>query len=133
VRFVAVTGLLGLCLSLPACADDPEWALPDRDDPAVQAEEARLADVVEQSPVVWAPMSCGVRLLGHEDGAAFVWARCEGVHPDGHDIGTSLPLRIDRDEVTEPGTGSEYDDGVQEMFPPALADLVLADPDSLRP
>ena len=82
-----------------ACSSNPEWTLPDRDDPAVQAEEARLADVVEGSGVVWddfGKMSCEVRLLGSEGDASFVWAEC-GV---GRPV-LSVPLRIEGEDVTE--------------------------------
>jgi hypothetical protein len=131
-------GGIVLGLLVAGCSDEPDasWQLPDRDDPSVLAEEARLAAVVEASDVVWhtfGPMACDVRLLGAEAAASFVWAECGVDLDDGGRSGLSVPLRIEGDTVIEALDGDLYADSVEEMFPPALADLVLDDQEPLRP
>ncbi len=136
VRWVGVAGLVLGMVAVACSSPQPEWTLPDRDDPAVRAEESRLADVVEGSGVVWddfGQMSCEVRLLGSEREASFVWAECGVDIAEGGRAALSVPLRIEGGDVTEARDGSEFDDSVRKMFPPGLAALVFDDPDALRP
>ena len=108
--------LLLICVSCSGA----ELVLPDRTDPAVQAEEQRIATLLQSSTDVWIPGQCKVRLLGQEGSTSYVWARCS----DGLS-GASLPLRIDDEQVSAPGDGSLYSDDVIRMFPPELADAIL--------
>lgn len=106
-------------------------ALPDRSDPGVQAEEARLAELLEATDDFWPPQPrrCSVRLLGQEGTTSYVWAHCEGpeVDADGQSErpAGSLPLRIDGELVSEPRDGSLYVEDVAEMFPADLAEAIL--------
>lgn len=120
VLFLVFGGLIAGCSS--------PVALPDRTDPAVQAEEARLAVLLETRDDNWIPQprECSVRLLGQEGDTSYVWAFCQG--PDeieeGEHPAESLPLRIDGDQVSEPRDGSLGDD-IEEMFPADLAAAIL--------
>lgn len=106
-------------------------ALPDRSDPEVQAEEARLTELLEATDDFWPPQprKCSVRLLGQEGTTSYVWAHCTGpeIDADGQleRPAGSLPLRIDGDLVSAPRDGSLYGDDIGEMFPADLADAVL--------
>lgn len=106
-------------------------ALPDRTDPGVQAEEARLTELLEGTDDFWPPQprQCSVRLLGQEEATSYVWAHCEGpeIDADGQieRPGRSGPLRIDGDLVSEPRDGSLYSEDIREMFPADLADAIL--------
>lgn len=129
-------GAAGVIGAVACSSTAPEWTLPDREDPVVQAEEDRLADVVERSGVVWdtfGQMTCEVRLLGADGDASFVWAMCGVGLSEGGRSALSLPLRIEGEDVTEARDGSEFDDSVREMFPPGLAELVFDDQEALRP
>jgi hypothetical protein len=117
-----------MLVSVGACSSrQPD--LPDRSDPAVRAEEARIAALLGADPsILGGPGECRVRLLGQEAGASFVWATCAAVDPPH--TGISAPLRVDDAEVTVPGDGAAFSQTVREMFPEALADFVLDNPDS---
>jgi hypothetical protein len=124
-RFVVVV------LAIAAVACTPKWELPDRSDPAVKREEQRVAGELERSDVVlWEPGGrCDVRLLGKETTTSYVWAHCE--LPSG--AATSLPARVRPDGIDTPEDGSGFGPSVRELFPPGLAELILNDPDRLRP
>jgi hypothetical protein len=106
-------------------------ALPDRSNPGVQAEEARLAELLEATDDFWPPQprQCSVRLLGQEGTTSYVWAHCEGpeIDADGQleRPAGSVPLRIDGNLVSEPRDGSLYAEDIKEMFPADLADAIL--------
>jgi hypothetical protein len=113
-----------LLLVSPGCVlGSSDWSLPDRDDPAVQDEEARLAQVIENSDAVWddsGPMSCKVRLLGTDDDVRYVNADCRS-----SGAGFVSPLRVEGTRIIQPGDGNLYADSVRQMFPAGLAELVL--------
>ncbi len=44
-----------------------------------------------------------------------------------------MPVRVDGDQVRKPVDGGGYADSVRRMFPPRLADIVLHEPERLRP
>lgn len=114
-------------------------ALPDRTDPGVQAEETRLAELLETTDDFWPPQPrrCSVRLLGQEGATSYVWAHCEGpeVVADGQieRPAGSLALRIDGDRVSEPRDGGLYVDDVEEMFPADIAEAIFAHDERIFP
>jgi hypothetical protein len=108
-------------LSLASCSDT-RWTLPVRDDEAVRAEEARLAEVVARVDGVVGfslEATCVVRLLGSDDGASLAWAVCDSA--DGSRV--SLPVRVTGDTVDYPQDAT-YQDDVEAMFPPSLVDFL---------
>ena len=128
--FVAVVSLV--LISVSGCSSGPP-ELPDRADPAVKAEEARLATLLSADrTVLGEPGVCTVRLLGQQAEATFVWAYCQALE-SSH--ATSLPLRIDGSKVTKPGDGAANEPTLRKMFPEDLAEFVLNNHDSpeLRP
>ncbi len=111
-----------LLTSVSACSSPP--VLPDRTNPAVKAEEARLARLLgADRSILGEPGVCTVRLLGQRAGASFVWAHCAAPVPQG--TAASLPLRIDGSKVTIPEDGEGFADSVRQMFPTDLAEFVL--------
>lgn len=130
VRGLGLTfAALGSAWALTGCSSVD---LPDRDDPAVQREEARVVQILEKgSPRTMQPSRCKVRLLGQDSGQSFVWAECtQTVSPE---TAYSVPARIRGEQVTMPQDGDRYASSVRDMFPAELADLVLDDPDQARP
>ncbi|MFI7635507.1 hypothetical protein [Nonomuraea sp. NPDC049400] len=129
-RYVAGIGVMIGVMS--GCSEAP-YQLPDRNTPAVQAEEKRLAARLPDK-LLWAPGTCKVRLLGKEDSSSFAWAACE-ITPtaDAPSGGVSMPVRVDGDQVRKPADGEGYADSVKHLFPHGLADMVLHEADRLRP
>ena len=128
--FVAAVSLV--LISVSGCSSGPP-ELPDRADPAVKVEEARLATLLgADTSILGEPGVCTVRLLGQQAGATFVWAYCQALE-SSH--ATSLPLRIDGSTVTKPGDGAANEPTLRKMFPEDLAEFVLNNHDSpeLRP
>jgi hypothetical protein len=117
---------------LSGCSESP-YQLPDRNTPAVQAEERRLAALLPDR-LLWAPGTCRVRLLGREGSSSFAWAACEitptAELPSG---GVSMPVRVDGDQVRKPVDGAGYADSIKSMFPRDLADAMRHDHERLRP
>lgn len=129
-RFVAGIGVTVGVVS--GCSEAP-YELPDRDTPAVQAEEKRLAAHLPEK-LLWGPGTCKVRLLGKEDSSSFAWASCAMTPTaDIRSGGVSMPVRVDGDQVRKPEDGGGYAESVKRMFPSRLADAVLQEPDGLRP
>lgn len=124
---VLVAAVLGGC-SEPV-------GLPDRTDPAVQAEEARIAAVIESSDDIWVPGSCAVRLLGQEVATSYVWVVCEGYGSDDlpERPGWGGPARIDGDQVSQPRDGGLRGSDIREMFPAELADAIFAGDERIYP
>lgn len=120
----AVMAVVGGCAA-------PE--IPDRTDPEVQAEEARLAEIIGADPSVLfgVPGTCSVRLLRQVEETAFVWAHCESGPPDN--TGVSTPMRVVGSEVTVPGDGPKYEQDIRAMFPDDLIEIMLDGDDSLLP
>ncbi len=109
-------------VSLSGCSGDP--TLPDRRDPLVKAEEARLATLLSADlSILGVPGVCAVRLLGQQAGASFMWAICRD--PEPPNSAASMPLRVEGTKVTVPADGSGYADSVRKMFPADLADFAL--------
>lgn len=119
---------LALVLAVLTACSGTELMLPDRTNVAVQAEEQRIATLLRSTTNVWIPGECNVRLLGQEDPTSYVWADCS----DGLS-GTSLPLRIDGEQVSAPGEGSLFLDDVTRMFPAELADAIFARDERIFP
>ncbi|MDO5741225.1 MAG: hypothetical protein Q4P07_13865 [Ornithinimicrobium sp.] len=106
--------------------------LPDRADPEVQAEEARLAEVIGADPgVLGVRGNCSVRLLRQVEETAFVWAHCEGGAPVN--TGVSAPMRVVGSAVIVPGDGTQYERDIRAMFPEDLIEIVLDGDESLLP
>ena len=116
---VAVVGLV-------ACGD--ALSLPDRTSESVRAEEARIAQVLEDTEDVWLPGICDVRSLGKHGTTSYVWA----YRTDGNS-GVSMPLRIDGRQVSAPLDGSLYSVDVRQMFPTELAELILNNDERILP
>jgi hypothetical protein len=114
-----------------ACSSPPD--LPDRADPQVKAEEARVAKVLgADRSINDEPSVCKVRLLGQQRGASFVWALCTAIGPIGRPAiehaESSVPLRVDGSKVTQGGDGiGSSCPGLYKIFPKDLADLVCED------
>ncbi|MEU4408398.1 hypothetical protein AB0F88_28090 [Streptosporangium sp. NPDC023963] len=129
---VGIVGI-GVMVTVVSGCSEPPYRLPDRNTPAVQAEEKRLAARLPDE-LLWGPGTCNVRLLGKEGSSSFAWATCSMTPtadvPSG---GVSMPVRVDGDQVRKPADGGDYADSVKRMFPHRLADRVLHEPDSLRP
>jgi hypothetical protein len=90
------------------------------------ARERQLAaDLVEAERAA----SCDVRLLGTDGATSYVWGECR--YPDGSQVST--PFRLRNGHADSPGDGSAYGPSVHRLFPEAMARVVLADPDRLRP
>ncbi len=129
-RRLAATAVLVLGASLSACSDDkPSFALPDRADPAVRAEEARVAAVLAADtsgrllsrPLQGRP-ECAVRLL-REDGATdYVFARCTA-GPEG----LVAPVKVTGTVVTVPDDGAGYTASLKRLFPADIAAALIAD------
>jgi hypothetical protein len=118
--------------SVSGCSSPPP-VLPDRADPAVEAEEARLARVIGADPsFVEGPGVCKVRLLGHKAATTFVWADCTAIAPvepgAAEHTAASGPLRVDRSKVTQAGDGMSGEcPALYDIFPKDLADFVCED------
>ena len=129
-RYVVGIGVVIGVMS--GCSPSP-YPLPDRDTPAVLAEEKRLAALLPDE-LLWGPGTCKVRLLGKEGSSSFAWATCDMTPtadvPSG---GLSMPVRVDGDQVRKPADGGGYAESVRRMFPHRLADAVLREPDAFRP
>lgn len=109
--------------------------LPKRTDPAVQAEEARIAAVLESTDDIWVPGPCEVRLLGQEGATSYAWANCEGYEADDlpEKSGWGGPVRIDGDRVSQPRDGNLNGTDIREMFPVELADAIFAGDERIYP
>jgi hypothetical protein len=104
--------------------------------PQVAAEEARVADLLEQRTRGAGPApdgGCSVRILGIDRSTTYAWSTCEFRDPSGMRSGVSGPIRVDGDDVRSPSDGSGYDDSVREMFPAAMAEAIFKDQNRLRP
>jgi hypothetical protein len=124
VAGVLAVSLLG-AVGLSACGSGlMGYDLPDRTDPDVQAREAELTPIISASQ---RGGDCKVRMLGESDDASFVWADCFGASG-----GISAAMRVEGDDVLQPGDGSQYGDDVRRLFPSGLAHMILDDPDALR-
>ncbi|HEU0132487.1 MAG TPA: hypothetical protein VFQ85_15995 [Mycobacteriales bacterium] len=125
-RAPAATAVLAVLL-LGACTrtvDD----LPDRADPAVHAEEQRLAALLGRGAVLSRPGPCAVRLLGRDGATSYAWAECRV-----GDEAVSLPVRVDGERVRYPGDGGAFARDVRRLFPRRLEDVILRAPDGVRP
>ena len=110
-----------------ACGLPPD--LPDPSDPAVRAEEARLAAVLAaDSTVITPPGSCAVRLLRQEGGTSYTYALCTN-----GTTSVAMPVRVDGEQVTTPEDGSGHTRSVEAMFPDDLAGAVLDRPEDHQP
>jgi hypothetical protein len=109
--------------------------LPDRTDPAVEAEEARIAEVLESTDDIWVPGPCEVRLLGQDGTTSYAWANCEGY--EANDLpeksGWGGPVRIDGDRVSQPRDGNLHGTDIREMFPPEIANAIFAGHERIYP
>jgi len=118
-----------------ACAS-PSFQ-PPRLTAALRAEQERVAPLIEKSQragFTGTQGSCAVRMLGTRGGATFVWADCAFPDADGGPGGgVSAPVRVDGNAVQFPGDGSDFAKDVRRMFPHAMVDTILHDPDRLRP
>ena len=125
------TAALSCALVLSACSASGA-ELPDRSDPAVHADEARLAALIGfDSSVLGEEGTCAVRLLRRTEEAAFVWAECTGrLHPDS---GISAPMRVVGSQVLVPGDGPDYARDIRRLFPEDLVETVLAADTTVRP
>jgi hypothetical protein len=113
------------------CAGPDSFPLPDRSDPVVRREEARIAKVVaadRSGRVLPSTGTCEVRLLRRVDDVDYAWADCTSAI-----TGVSLPVRVEGARVQVPEDGSRYDDSLRELFPDDIADALLDDPDRYRP
>lgn len=135
-----LVGLLLVAMLVGGCSEPVD--LPDRADPAVQAEEARLTAILESIEdvdhiLVPMPRECSVRLLGQEGDTAYVWANCFGPSIDtefgSERPGVGGPMRIDGDRVSMPGDGSQYSEDIKEMFPADIARAILDGDDRIFP
>ena len=125
-----------LVLGVAACGGDG-YELPERTT-QVAVEEARVASLIERHESAGfggRKGECAVRVLGKERGSTFAWATCtypptNGVEPES---GVSTAYRVDGTEVRSTEDGSGYDDSVRGLFPEALAEAVLEEPERLRP
>lgn len=131
-RYVVGIGIVVMVGMMSGCSESP-YQLPDRNTPAVQAEEKRLAARLPDK-LLWGSGTCKVRLLGKEGSSSFAWATCEMTPtadvPSG---GISMPVRVDGDQVRKPADGGGYAESIKRLFPHRLADTVLHEPDRLRP
>lgn len=130
---------------LAGCSDPV--VLPDRTDPAVQAEEARIGDVLEtveearigdvtgsaDAILVPRPRECAVRLLGQDGDTSYVWANCFGPLDGPERPGIGAPVRIDGDRVWVPGDGSQYGEDIEEMFPADIAKAIFDGGERISP
>ncbi|RZT78999.1 hypothetical protein EV382_2195 [Micromonospora violae] len=123
---------LGLAIGLLAGCSEAPYPLPDRDAADVRAEEERLATLLP-AELLGGPGTCNVRLLGRDGSSSFAWAHCDAAPGPAGVWSVSVPVRVDGDQVTQPGDGAEYSAGVRRMFPERLADAVLHDDGRLRP
>ena len=123
---VIAVGVLGVCST-------PGVELPDRADPTIQREEARLAAVIgaETTTILGAPGTCSVRLLRQDATASFVWAECATGPPTN--TGISAPMRVIGSQVTVPRDGTQYTQDIHTLFPDDLAAIIEAQDDSIRP
>lgn len=117
--------LILIVVVLAVSCGGSSYVLPDRTDDRVKATEEDLAQVIGAAR---GGDDCDVRLLGESSGSSYVWAECFGASG-----GISAPMRVDGDEVHEPGDGSQYADGVRSLFPADIAHAILTDQEPLRP
>jgi hypothetical protein len=133
MRFRGVVVAMSLMFAFVSGCSSPPPVLPDRANPAVKAEEARLARVIGADPdFVEGPGLCKVRLLGQKAAASFVWADCTAIAPvepgAAEHTAASGPLRVDGAKVTRPGHGiSPECPALYDVFPKDLADFVCKD------
>lgn len=125
---------MGLLAGLMSGCSEQPYPLPDRTTPAVQNEEKRLAALLPHH-LLWGTGTCKVRLIGTEGSSSFAWADCEmtptAEAPTGG--GTSMPVRVDGERVTQPVDGAGHADSIKQMFPARVADAIFDDSDRLRP
>lgn len=104
-----------------AC-DGSDYALPDRSDPAVQAEESRLASIVNQDGRVAGKGTCEIRLLGTDDDGSYGWAGCSAF---------SGPVKVDSSgDIHVPRDGNLYQDDVERIFPSQIVSAMREEPRS---
>jgi hypothetical protein len=97
-------------VSVSGCSERPNFRLPDRSDPAVKAEEARVAAVLEQdrsgaisgTSGVAVGGACAVRLLRESVATDYIYASCDG--PGG---GSSGPMVLKGRTVQLPRDGDD--------------------------
>jgi hypothetical protein len=145
MRVSGVVGALFLVLAFVSGCSDPQRLpdpddpavkaaearlLPDRANPAVRAEEARLAKVVgADTSLIASPGICKIRLMGQKAGASFVYAECTAIAPiepgATEHTASAGPLRVDGSKVTQAGDGTSGEcPALYDTFPKDLADLV---------
>lgn len=103
----------------------PTFHVPDRSDPAVRQEEARVAAVLAtkaEGLSLQESTDCRVRLLRQAGPVDYVYARCIA-----GGSGFSSPLKLVGDTVTMPEDGSSYAPSIRRIFPEDIADALLAD------
>jgi hypothetical protein len=133
MRVLRQVALISLVVALGAGCSSRPVVLPDRTDPEVKAEEARIATMLISGwHLLGEPSDCKVRLLGQKAKASFVWATCDARDSSSS---ASMPLRVIGPKVNKPGDGAAFSDTVRELFPADLAEYVIANQDSpsLRP
>jgi hypothetical protein len=123
VATLCVAALVGV----GAVSHEPALALPDRSDPVVQAEEARLASLIGASGAVDGERaSCRVRLLATDETTSFVNARCSyGITE------LVMPFRVDGAQVSR---ASEFDQSDEaRVFPREVRRALIEQYRATRP
>lgn len=128
-RLGSMSGRIAVLVAAAALAvgcSEPVY-LPDRSDPAVQAQEARIVTVLESASDIWVPGPCTVRLLRQEGATSYAWAVCEGYEtPEAPEKSAwSGPVRVDGDQVSQPRDGDLYGSDVRKMFPADLVTVIF--------
>lgn len=128
-----IAALVLVTVALGGCSEPV--GLPDRSDSAVQAEEARIAAVLESTDDIWVPGPCEVRLLGQQGATSYAWANCEGYEAEDlpEKSGWGGPVRIDGTRVSQPRDGNLNAADIRDMFPAELADAIFAGDERVYP
>ena len=129
--------LLALCGLLSACGlGEPSFEAPDRSDPVVQREEARIAAVLAAdtsgevlSRPLQGPPSCQVRLLRQVGAVDYAYAHCRA----GDQEAVVAPVKLEGRTVTLPDDGSLYGPSIQRIFPADIAAALGDDEERFRP
>ena len=133
MSFRGVVAAMSMVFAFVSGCSSPPPVLPDRANPAVKAEEARLARAIGVDPsFVDGPGVCKVRLLRQKAAASFVWADCIAIAPvepgAAEHTAASGPLRVDGSKVTQAGDGISGEcPALYDVFPKDLADFVCKD------
>lgn len=127
-RLLGPVALIGLVSWGCGVGPFARWAVPSQDDPATKQQARQVARLLEADPYLsdgYPNATCKVRVLGRDDEATYVWAACGAPIPGGGRYGTEQPVRVEGEQVMTMRPGETNDDDVREMFPPALAEMVL--------